>query len=90
MSVILTATVEDDNGVMFDVAVKPRTVLQWEKRFPGRRLDAIDEKYQYMYELVFIGAKGQLPEGLTFEAFCDGYDVAPKGEPEADPTQTAV
>lgn len=86
----MTASVEDDNGTEFDVAVKPRTVLQWEKRFPGRRLDQVDEKYQYLYELVFIAAKGQLPEGLTFEAFCDGYDVAPKPEAEADPTQPAA
>lgn len=90
MSRILTAAVEDDNGTSFDVAVKPRTVLQWEKRFPGRRLDQVDEKYQYLYELVFIGAKGQLPEGLTFEDFCDRYDVSPKAGPAEDPTQPAV
>lgn len=90
MSAILNASVEGDDGSAFDVAVKPRTVLQWEKRYPGRRLDQIDEKFQYLYELVFIAAKGQLPEGLTFEAFCDGYDVAPKAAPAADPTPPAA
>jgi hypothetical protein len=94
VSVILRAGVSDDAGNSFDVDVKPRTVLQWEKRFHGRSISDLDDSYGALYEVVFIAARGQLPEGLTFDQFCEGYDVMPKDkadQPEtADPTPRAA
>lgn len=87
----MSLVVSNDDGTEFDVDVKSRTVLQWEKRFPGRSVAHLQDRFQYLYEVAFIAATGKLPEGLTFEAFCDGYDVTPKAdEPAQDPTQPAA
>lgn len=90
MSALLSLVVADDNGNEFEVDVKSRTVLQWEKRFPGRSVAHLQDRFQYIYEVAFIAAKGKLPEGTEFEAFCDNYDVTPKDEAPSDPTQPAA
>lgn len=71
MSALMTARLSDDGGNTYEVEVKTRDVLRWEKRFPGRVLGKLNEKLTYVYELVYVASRR--PE--SFEVFCDTFDI---------------
>lgn len=90
-AVLLDAKVSNDSGQTLDVKLTSRTILRWEKQFPGRSVSLLETKLTYVYEAVFVAVQAQLP-GLTFGDFCDQYDIDVSGsDTEAtDPTPATV
>ena len=86
-AVLLNAKVSNDLGETLDVRLTSRTILRWEKQFPGRSVSLLETKLTYVYEAVFVAVQAQLP-GVTFDVFCDQYDIDVSGDEAdaADPT----
>jgi hypothetical protein len=92
----LELTTDDPDAKPVVLALRMRLVLQWEKQF-GRSLGQLDSdttKLSYLYELAYTAAirqAGSIPAGMTFDQFCETYDVAPVGEDDAgDPTHAGA
>lgn len=90
-AVLLEAKVSNDAGNTLDVKLTSRTILRWEKQFPGRSVSLLETKLTYVYEAVFVAVQAQLP-GLSFADFCDQYDIdVSANEAEStDPTPATV
>lgn len=91
---LMTLELSSDDEDIMELPVYMRNVLQWEKRYPQRAINLLDEdklKITYLYEIAHMIAVQKGLFGGKLPEFQEKYDVSAQEEDEAagelDPTQ---
>lgn len=94
---LMVVEIEADDVDLTRLNVTRRTVMSWEKMFPGRGVGMLSDqsqiKYSHLYELAYVLARPMgLPHTAKFSEFCDAYEVDSVSDTETsdgtvDPTQ---